>query len=603
MTFALALVLALQSPLDKPVTLKRTASVAALLKDLGTASGIPFEAIDKKSREVLIVSMENVPLKDAMRQIGWATYGTWEKTKDGYRLVRDIAGEQNAERHYRQWQSAEAAATIKKVRQRVKEGKSASDDSSRIGYVSSSALGDRLITTAFGVVDPLDTIFRDPDLECVYSTVPSPAAHSLGAAGQTILQAYNATSPSTPAAHAVLRCLYKYEVLNATIELYDAAGSFVFSSQCRSKYEPALLKHEVADEIPPEATVPLGAESKRLLPPDGKKFWQPSPDDFEAMPEVRERQRNPEKYEPLATFTTDVWREVARRKASNLVANVDDWFLYPDWASYTPKLKSAFLYAGGLNAEVQPGWLLARPSLPTPPWRHRADRAGLGSFLRSKNWNDIPTQARFAASTDVPLDDYTRSMIGAWSGHGALWGPLMWESARFVGFLTPQQVNMLQNGAQIPISSLSEGARRSIFRWATSHPYGDGTYDQLTQQPSLLFPNGLPSWGVVWNEETTNDYVFDLLYTKDGKPMQNRVNQLGLPKLLDDLIAADPSALANIKVKWMNYSRRMTKVRFAPGKEGAMVFQIWSTPEMKDFVSWNAVPDQVKQIIRAAGRG
>src|SRR5882757_5216188 len=93
---------------DAKISLRKTENVTALLRDMSSVAGLSLTTSAKRGKEILIVSFNGVPLKDAMSQVAWATYSKWHETTNGYRLERDEDAERAAEKHYAQWQTKDA---------------------------------------------------------------------------------------------------------------------------------------------------------------------------------------------------------------------------------------------------------------------------------------------------------------------------------------------------------------------------------------------------------------------------------------------------------------------------------------------------------------
>ena len=66
-------------------------TVPALLKELSVQTKLNLKANDEASREVVIVSVKDVPLPTRMEKIAAATSCKWRQTADGYTLVPDEA--------------------------------------------------------------------------------------------------------------------------------------------------------------------------------------------------------------------------------------------------------------------------------------------------------------------------------------------------------------------------------------------------------------------------------------------------------------------------------------------------------------------------------
>jgi hypothetical protein len=624
MPFALALYLVAHRPQERPqgldtqVTLKETANVATLLKNLSAQAGIPLTINERRGQEILIVAVDRVSLADAMKQIAWATYGRWEKSGGGYRLLRDTDAENAAEKEYVRWQTREAATAIGNVRDLILERGLAPDrlnDYSIVSHVNAKATAtDRALAQALSVVRPENAILVQPDSWCVYSTHPTSAEYPLGPVGTEILRAYNASlkDPSaSPAVLATLTCDYRFEQGTATLSLFTDRGWRTASASARFGLHDrngTSRPRELADEVPDDQAVPLSEASKFFVRPATQNLTDPygmGPgwSNLRQMPDVMERIRNPEKFEPLATFATDVWRTIATWKGRNLVANIDDAFMYPGWAADPPNLRAAFKQAGGYNAVLQPGWLLARPSLASPPWRHRVDRAALGRLARTAYRNDMQmfeAYAAFAGSGPVGPDPWETNQYLSWAGtptpeifHG-------WDVARIFGTVPKPVLAAWVSGESIPIASLPVATKQALRKYVLGQTYYDD-YNYLRKYPTVRFPQGLPEEGtLVANIHRSTDY-YTRRRQEDGSYnlLQPEVGELA--DKIRQWMSTQPERLRTLEVMeekqvWVDLQARFNE------QETFYLFRFTQEDTRTGFSFWNQAPEALKQRILSAGK-
>lgn len=501
-------VVSLQTPSSGTVTLQRTANVAVLLEELARRSGTPLAVGPKLGKEILIVAIDGVPLREAMDKIAWATFGAWQKSGGGYRLVRDTEAERTAERHYVKWQSAEATATLGAYRARVLQRNIAPElNRHQLQRQGRRAGGpptpiERALAQALGFVRPETTIFTQPNAAAVYSSQPTAAEYSFGPGIRQVLDNYNEATPNGPVAtHALLTCRYVFENATASLALFSEKGYLIGKTMATFPlYGPdsAPRAKEFADEVP-ASEVPLSEASRFLVRTVGTTNGFPNQRELVHMPDLTERLRDPERYEPMATFATDVWRAVAASKGLNLVANVDDVYMTPgSWTPKPPTLGEAFRTAGGYNAEVSKGWLTARPSLPNAPWYHRIDRAALGRLARAKPSTPLgqfEAWAAYAGAQTLAPDPWSTNQILAWMNVPAPELFRGWTPVRVFGSLTPQMRADWKAGRPLAIADIPVPAKEALTALIL-RPYGyEPEYRSFGDRPTALFPQGLPNEG------------------------------------------------------------------------------------------------------------
>lgn len=603
---ALTLIAAAPVFLDTKVSLSKTESVSALLRDLSAATKTELLVSDARGKEILIVSVKDVPLNDVMKKIAWATYGRWETVRGGYRLVRDSDAEKAAQKKYIQWQSSEASDAIKVFQARVLTKGMESDPGWRPPGTSLGKAGrlDRAIARLLGAVPAERTLFLDRYDLHTFSSQPIAGERPLSNWAE-VLRQYNAeTAPNgmEPAVRGFLTCQYKFEVGYASLRLYDARGQQIESKDVRfALYDPdqsAVRPKEFADRIPADAPVPLSAESKFLIRAETPNSWGTTPDERAKVPDVVERLQNPERYEPMATFATDAWRAVGKSIDANVVANVDDCFMAPTWTRYTPKLGEAFKLTGGYNAETQPGWLLARPSLATPPWPHRMDRAALGRLARTR-WTTqeaaFQAWSEFAGAQDSTPDYYNMSLFLGWVGAPSPDPMEGWSVARIFGLARPDVLESWMRGTPVPFSRLSDEMRLAIRDYSLKT---EGTSpESFDREPSIRFPQGLPQRG--WLTASSDQSIDYVIRSKqpDGSYGAGRWRAAELRQYFRSLQKQSPGELAKFDVMEIPQSTLRFMAAFSE-KDGLLLKTLVREPNgATPYIPWGQIPDDMRARI------
>ncbi|MGV3616246.1 MAG: hypothetical protein ACO1SV_13005 [Fimbriimonas sp.] len=610
MFFLLAVgVFALQSRADPTVSLKRTASVAALLEDLSVRSGTPLSASKALGKEILIVAVDRVPLSEAMNRIAWAAYGTWEKVGNGYRLVADSEAERKAERHYAKWQATEAAAAIGGFRARVLQRNTAPELSrrqlERQGRRAGGPpnAGERALAQALGLVRPETTIFMRPDSEAVYSDAPIGNEFGFGPGIAHVLQSYNDANPNAePVVHALLTCRYVFENLTATLHLYTKNNYIANRIEATFPlYGPdaGARPKEFADEVP-NVEVPLSEASRFQMREVRMVNAFPVAGEMAKHPDLVERLRNPERYEPMATFTTDVWRAVAASKGLNLVANVDDAYLFPgSWTLQKPELGEAFRVAGGYNAELSKGWMVARPSLPNAPWHHRIDRAALGRLARtnarSGSFAEFEARSDYAGAQKLAPDPWTTNQILAWMDVPTPNLYRGWLPLRMYGCLPVAMRQALRAGRDVPIANIPPSAQKALEP-IVSHANGNRyeSYDHFNIRPAYWFDNGLLMQGFLTGV-VTNTQGFNWRFPS-GIGNWTTAQQIGVA--VRDMEARKSPDLPNLELQEATMTELILFAKYPPGgvKEIATLREAFVGRQA--FSPWKNLSPAAQQAIR-----
>lgn len=608
-------VAAIGPKMAETVSLQRTANVAVLLEDLSRRSGTPLTVGTKLGKEILIVAINDVPLLDAMNRIAWATFGIWEKSGGGYRLVRDTDAERAAERHYVKWQSGEAAATLGAYRARVLQRNVAPElnryqlerQGRRVGGPPTPI--ERALAQALGFVRPETAVFTQPNVVAVYSNRPTAAEFPLGPGIQQVLDNYNAATPNgADAMYAVLTCRYVFERATASLSLFSDRGYLIGGTEATFPlYGPdsAPRAKEFADEVPP-SEVPLSEASRFLIRDVNTINGFPDPRDISRLPDLTARLRDPERYEPMATFTTDVWRAVAASKGLNLVANVDDAYLFPgSWIAKTPTLGEAFRNSGGYNAELTKGWMIARPSLANAPWHHRIDRAALGRLARARPMNALSqfeAWADYAGAQTLPPDPWTTNMVLGWMGVPAPELFRGWTPARIFGSLTPQMRADWKSGRPLAIADITPASKQALAALIVS-PYGrERDYQSFDDRPTALFPQGLPNEGVLeGGVETINGFNWRLPDSPSGRPF-GWTSVRGIGDFVRRLESQQSDRLQGLQLQPVARLQMKLRATIRPTLTADIAdFQEFA-PTQAVFTYWNRMAPGIQDEIRRTGQ-
>jgi hypothetical protein len=518
--FALCLLAPRPVIADTRLTLRSTGSVAALLEALSAKAGVSLTATPRLAREVLIVSLTEVPLSDAMARVAWATFGQWERVGEGFRLARDGGEENRAEREYREAAIGAVSSSFAAFRSRALTP-GLSDSEVRAGearlsgnpyVVGASAAAVRAFARLSSSVTPGAVAGASQERQATFSSAPSPVERSLGADAPQVLKRYVAERGLPPETQ-VRATIYAYAGPRggaAMLTLWDGASNVLDRSMVmiggwdKARYS---TPKEIADAIPANMAVPLSPVSEffRQGARDRMSPTEFGPGDFSRVPEVIQRLRDPEKFEPLATFVTDVWVATAKKTGRNLVANVDDDWFVPAVHRAPPTLREMItaFWLGTFKADS--GWLAIRPLVPNSPWPHRIDRKALGRYARTSSASDslaeLEAAAAFVSTAGVPemTRCVSRYMEWATEGKGTSNLPHEWALPRFYGSLPEAARRAWLAGEPVDVSKLGDSSLWYLRTWAAQ---ASKTSD-LPVDATRLFPHGLPSGWLRSEERST----------------------------------------------------------------------------------------------------
>lgn len=529
--FALCLLLTPQTP-TSPVTVKYTGRVDGLLAQISQQTGTPLTAGRKEGSEILIVAVKDVTLEETMKQIAWATYGAWEKDKDGFKLVRDTAAERRAEREYVARTADYVQAFISRFRDLVQalpptEKSLRMDSSMQLGIAGTRTMPARDARLLLGVASALSlpdvvnrTSMRDT---AVFSNLATPAQHRLGPQADQALRAFIASRPDNEELDPPVRILAKATATSyggwLNVQLYNAKGNlyrgapYLLLPFSTEKPTPPMPK-ELIDAIPANAVVPLSPLSKAFGNLDEKESdgSVPSEREFAAMPEFIERLRNPDKYEPLGTFATDAWRAVGTHTGRNLVVNMDDRLLVPMWRGAPPLLRNFLNWPAMEQVELPSQWLRIRPTLLNSPWGHRVDRAVLGRYVRTpypyRSLGQLEAGAEFVTKCGMPFIAPELGWYLVWASQGNLTtdGSGGWLLERFYGQLPEAARRAWISGQGVEVATLPVEAKRELSYWSVlvDVDLGGGRVafepSSILSERTVRFPLGMATRGILRSE-------------------------------------------------------------------------------------------------------
>jgi hypothetical protein len=524
MPVALALALLLTpSLLTSPITLKHTGRVTDFLAQISQQSETKLTVGKKEGAEILIVALDKAPLDETMERIAWATYGKWEREKDGYRLVRDVVAEREAEKAYVAASVGTARQAIARFREQVQELKPSDRQ------VNLAAVPGRIVRRPLPIpaaearllarlldglpVEPLVSLRSVEDVT-VFSNLPTPTQRPLGAGATKALRDYVAEANGLQVpARIVLRGVASPSGGGIAMTLYTTEGMTAHSGLAvylPFSIEPKIaVPKEILDTVPADMEVPLSPISKafRRPPADPEYGSMASRQEWRAVPDFMARLREPEKYEPLATFATDLWTATAAQSGRNLIMNVDDQHLVPTSMGKPLPMRAYLTIPSPDEIKVTPGWMVGRPPLLNSPWGHRVDRTALGRYVRcpypDRSLGQLEAGADFVKNAGTPVISYAVAGYIPWASQGNLTsdGSGGWRLERFYASLPEVTRRAWLSGRPVSVASLSAPAKIALTRWITGGGYGTfwepkrPISEMARMEETVRFPYGFATGG------------------------------------------------------------------------------------------------------------
>jgi len=620
LAFAAALV-ARQAQLDSIVNYKFTGDVPTLLTGLAKKTGVALEAGSSQRDTILVTYLKSVPLSEVMERIAWASYGKWERTKDGYRLVADNDIRRKLRQQYVARATKITADGIAAYR-KEKLGEELSESSIKSTVAAwqkyqrehsypmppgtTSLVAERALARALGAVNPADVAATEAPASIAYSENPTRCQLPLGRIGVEMLRKYNeeigiwergftdpeGRAPEENAKTAVLKLSYNYSGF-ATLSLYGEDGKQVGRASVPfpdSNAERRQVPKAVLDAVPKDTEVKLSHESRFFaFKADAQNNFPP-----QTIPaDIIERFRNPERNDPLSTLTADIWTTLGDKMNRSIVANPPDGFLSPRYPMEENRLLAYLDWELSGQTEIDSHWIVRRPH-PEPAYLlTRLNRAALGRICRmerGKVFDALEASANLAWASGLGRWDLEMGPYLSWARPA---NDAFWENVGFLrtfGSLPSDVRHRWFNGESFPISGLSKGTREAILWWAmtTNVPQ---TY---AFEPTVRFPNGLPDRGFLRADILATPGFYTRVHFDDGSVTVRWTSAHDL--------AADLNGIERGDIKWMGdfelqeIPRREYRLLadFGDGKpiDGLRIPS--PDPEPTQYVRWSQAPAEMK---------
>lgn len=600
-----------------------TADVATLAKELGKRAGVELEA-SAQLKTVLIVHLDDVPLSEAMSRIAWATYGRWERRGERFRLVYDS----DQEKRFRRELMARADLVMKPQIERFRQEmlkeeitdrtiakarsdwqKWRSDHSFPMPSPNTTPVARRGLARVLPAIRPADLVLEEPPLFRCYSDHPNASQIDLGPLGQEVLRAYNleigvwqTASPDEQhevATHCVVSGQYRGRGGVVRIGFYGEKGGLVGFAEERFP-DPDRQDWRVAPQVvaavPPDVKVPLSSISQIFGEAEVKQY-DDGPRDFSKFPDFLNRLRQPERFDPLGTFTTDAWTEMARRMKRSLVVNLEDEYFVPSGHEKGQTLLQILARQWPHQTKIEDGWIVARTDLLAGnEFGSQFDRSVLGRYARRGKLSDVESvEARgaFAGSSDaLQLPFAVGGYVGQLTGEYYF---DKWAFFRFYGRLPLEtRRTWLRGASEIPIRSLPLTARQALYCWALESTW-PLTY---AREPSVRFPRGLPDSGYLHSEPIETPGFYTRVHFDDGQVAERWQSERDMAIELDVYEQGKQPWMGDFEIQEAPKREFRLGVRLGPTDELEGPLFAGPGPDPQRYTRWSQIPPAFRARMR-----
>ncbi len=524
----------------------RAQSTAHILAELRNQTHVDLEPAAVMKGDVLVVSVEDLPLKDLMDRIAIATSGSWKQEGSAYRLVANNSIRRQEDRKE---EALRRAATAKAIAERVADmnGQSGTKDSKAAGNAPKQVPPTEAIITKL-LMSADSSLIADlgPGERLVFSSEPTRMQHGFSAspteainqfieqhnssipenqdatntqlAGMTADQANairNLTKSQTTRIGQVSKALLIITrmglgIISLTqleLRLYDASGAVAFTTRSMLNMKDDNLSALVAT-----------MQGKKPEPTTGKKTPIEYSDDSKAMmglsagmmtgnfklnlpPALRAKLYNPSRFDPLSYSVSDEILTFAKTKGKPVVANVPDnalsgtSFIAPNKNASVESFEGDLKDGKSMLLSPDDRFLVLKPTYPSQARAERLNRDALTTLMQKTNGQEIPSLedlAAYAMEAPDPLEGGFSQMYLTLFVPGANQQSVSeltsWNMLRLYGHLSPDARANLRAGGRLPISSLNVAQRACLEKMV----YGTGA--QLTIEDPKKKGESQPYW-------------------------------------------------------------------------------------------------------------
>jgi len=505
--------------LDKHISYRAVAAAAkTAISGLAQASGLPLAAGGTIQSDILLLRLDDVPIRDAMVRLGHATAATWivdhgtyylsrtdadvakrravETTRLVAALRKELAKQANSLATQKPFDAAAAKALVGRVQAAQTAGFRGSD----LTALAQESPAGRLAARVFVQLDPAALAQAPNRRRTVFSTNPTrmelPLHLNLGDAIEAFVadQGVCANQLATfseqdrfqlelfqnhllggelsklPAAklNVIVSRLDSYmSGIGLEVQLYDSAGAQMASSKIVVQIDPDMPADKELMADPNEQKLSISPDDMTIMQVIGSTLGGKSAK-VTVLPEaIRARLLRPDLNEPLASFASSLLLGAADTRHLNVVADLPDAYVIlgatPGFTGL-PTATSIMKLAMALPASIGPvlvddKWLevAGGQAVPDAIMAHRANREALGQLFSTATGGvlTIESLARYAFVADAVPDDFLFLLLGPLLFPGSdMNASDQWRTYKLIGSLMRRQADAALKPGRIELSSL-----------------------------------------------------------------------------------------------------------------------------------------------------
>ncbi|HLK13505.1 MAG TPA: hypothetical protein VKT78_01760 [Fimbriimonadaceae bacterium] len=576
--------------LDQHVTYRNVATPAkAAIAALAQAASLPLAAGGNIQADILLLRIEDMPIRDVMRKLAHATGASWVDDKGTYYLSRTDADLRRREDAARgaivaalrkeiakrtknlageaPFDASAAKALVQRLeefqhpKQNAETGDFAGRTRNNLEQMQAEAPAGRFGARILSRLDPELLAQAPARRRTVFSTLPTRMEAPISIDFSDAAQAYMADEvtytgaldaypeqermilagfqggaflaprskfPPAKVNVVVSRIDDSMEGLNIEIQLYNTAGERISSTPYTVLVDPGFPSERELMADPNEPKLAISPDDLALMQVIGSAIGG-KPSKTTVLPAaIRARLLQPEKYEPLSAFASNLLLATADARHLNLLADLPDAYVIlgaaPGFLGF-PTASSILKLAKALPPSIGPVTvddkcleIAGGQASPGVLMGHRADRAALGQLFSTATDDALPIEglARYAYVGDGVPDDFMLLLLTPLLFPGSEVGnPEQWRALRLVGSLMHHQADAPLKPGRIPFRSLDPDSIAIIenivfFQRANSFSvnFESGNARFGDAEPCEQLPNGLPPDGYIDVTATNRDTIF-----------------------------------------------------------------------------------------------
>jgi len=533
----------------------RAARVPIVLRQLGQIAKADLQTKPEMENEVLVISVRNQPLHEVLSRIATVTSGEWRKEGNTFLLTASVGTRRNeetqelntrirlirADLNSRLGMEAHQKAEIQNLLKARLAHKNRQDNQE----YGRQLVDENAVTRMLSGIDLTPMAQMEDGNRIVYSTDPTPMQRGLSASAfqivDSLVKDHNVFASSKshsnddrlsrmsksqartllwildrqsarigPVAKILLsiQCESSGRQWTVQLQLFDPTGNvaYAISNIYGVEGSKAATWHDKQREA---HLITFSKDSREILDYGRitKKVGKSKITVTTLSPEVLQKVRRPDIYDPLSFASSDLLLGYSKLTGKPLVADIPDdcfgtstWFLQPGWDWNTTSVEADIRSGITITAIVDPVFTVLRPASPSKSRKARGNRIALANLMQAIAQKGVPSledMSAFAArSPDSGLE-------GAFSDYFLMFVPrpvqeamlvdmhVDWNVLRLYGYLSPALKSKLAVGIKVPISEMNSNARDALARFV----FGSSAHIAVTRVTGRRFVD-LPDWAM-----------------------------------------------------------------------------------------------------------